>query len=43
MVGLERFLCFNEGFFELSSGESGRRGKLIAVKFKDLTAVGFDQ
>jgi hypothetical protein len=42
MVGLGGFLYFNEGF-ELSSGESGRRGKLIAVKFKLLTAVGFDQ
>jgi hypothetical protein len=38
MVDLGKLLFFN-GEFRFSAGESERRGKLIAVKLKLLTAV----
>jgi hypothetical protein len=39
MVDLRILLFFN-GLFESVAGESERRGKLIAVKLRSLTAVG---
>jgi hypothetical protein len=39
MVDLRILLFFN-GLFESVAGESGRRGKLLAVKLRSLTAVG---
>jgi hypothetical protein len=39
MVGLRMLLFFN-GLFKTVAGESERRGKLIAVKLRSLTAVG---
>jgi hypothetical protein len=39
MVDLRMLLSFN-GLFEFIAGESERRGKLIAVKLRSLTAVG---
>ena len=43
MVDLGKLLFFN-GEFKFAAGESVRRGKLIAVKRRFLTAVGrFDQ